>query len=346
MILDLLGIIFSFGVVILGGLWCVYYIHHAVKVKRKIRALKRCTEHFERESYINGVTEYKKSIFIVIISFTESWLHVFYWEIISDQFIYFHSINRTHGFLNLSLEKSLSFDFLITVSLSLFILMSSLVCVLTSYLTKAYGTNRETKLKEKKLFIWMFLQLFVGWGLCLIPKTRTIGLPLYALWVFIGQIFVYIRVSKGLYFVLRRRREDAYFEDRELHTKMVRMCKSFKHGAIAYIAVLVLFLSELTAEIVKHIFIDIFIKENFLYGYIDPLETVSEDSSKIILRHLRIYLHLLSKMIAMLMLFFSLMAHLSVVVKAIMRGFQRKKYLRDQINGVNNMFRVPLIGEN
>ena len=338
-ILDSLGIIFSFGVVFLGGIWCVYYMFHALKVKRKIKALKRCTEHIERERYINALIEYKKSIFLVIISFLESWLHVFYWGIISERFIHFHS-GKDEAFL----LKNPSFEFLLTVSFSLFILMDSLVCILTSYLTKAYGTERETKLNEKQLFAWMFLQLFIGWIVCLIPRSHVIGLPVYTLCIFIGQIVVYTRLSKRLYSVLRMRREDSYFEDREMHTRLVRMCKNFKYGAIAYTVVLVFFLSEVITEIVKALFISIVIKDRFMDGYLDPSDFLNGHSEAMM--KLRISLKMISKIIPMLMIFFSLMVHLSIVLKAIIRGIQRTRNTNKQIKCVKDMLRVPLIGEN
>ena len=343
-ILDLIGIIFSIGVVFLGGIWCMYYTSHALKVKRKINGLKGYREHMERERYLNAVIEYRKSVFIVLISFSESWLNVFYWGIVSDRFIHFQSINRTHNF-KLTSGKDPSFEILVGGTISLFILMSSLVCILTSYLTKAYGTSRETKLKEKQLFIWMFLQLFIGWCLCIIPTIRTVGLPVYALYIFIGQIIVYVMLSRRLYSVLRRRREDAYFEDRELYGRMVRMCNNFRFGAVAYTTVLIFLLCELTAEIVKYLFASIFIRDHFLYGYLDMYEILSEESWSILV-HLRISLCLLSKIIAMFMLVFSFMVHLSVVVRGIMRSFNRRRYMRDQVRGVNNMMKIPLIGEN
>ena len=343
-VMDLLGLIFSFGVVFLAGIWCIYYSYHAVVVKRVIKSLNNSTEHDHRERYTNAVIEYKKSIFIVIICVTESWLHVFYWGIVSETFIYFHTKDKRQGW-NYLLKKNPSFDFLMTVTFSLFILMGSLVSILTAYLIKAYGTERETKLNEKQLFVWMFLQLLIGWVLCPIPTLHFTILPIYILSVFIGQIAVYIRLSRRLYSVLRKRREDAYFENREWHAKLVRMCKNFKYGAIAYTVVLMLFLSNLTAMIVKRLYIAIFIRDKFLFGYLDAA-WIFDDTPHSTLRFLKISLILLCKLIAMLMLFFSLTVHLSIIATAVVRAHRRRRRIRRELRCVHDLLRIPLIGEN
>ena len=339
LVMDLIGILFSIGVVFLGGIWCMYYTSHALMVKRKIKALKGYREHMERERYLNAVIEYRKSAFIVLISFSESLLGISYWGVISYRIFSNNSRNGTEHDFAFYIEKYPTYDILVSGFISLFILMSSLVCILTSYLTKAYGTNRKTKLKEKQLFIWMFLQLFIGWCLCLIPTIRTVGLPVYALYIFIGQIIVYVMLSRRLYSVLRRRREDAYFEDRELYGRMVRMCSNFRFGAVAYTTVLVFLLCELTAEIVKYLFVEL-MHNQFLREYMFSSGTIRVSTQN----QIKLYLCYMCKVIAVLMLFFSFMVHLIVLVKAIVSSLKRRRYLRDQIRGVNNMMNAPLIG--
>ena len=341
--LNVITTLLSLGIVILSATWCVYYLHHAMMVKRKIKSLKKYTEHNERERYINAVIEYKKSLFIVTITFAESWLPVAYWAVVT--FVIFENDNNnstTRPEFVYYIQKYPTFEVLVVWFISLFILMGSLVSILTAYLIKAYGTERETNLNEKQLFVWMFLQLLIGWVLGIIPRINEIAMPIYNLGIFIGQIVVYVRLSRKLYAVLRRRREDTYFEDREMHPKMVRMCNDFKYGVIAYTIVLLLFLSELAVEMARVYFDTIFLdNKSILHEYLDPVDVLRTQHMDILME-VTLALRYIAKVIALLMLAATFMLHFAIIVKIIVNYFERKRNMKNQMQSVSDVL-APLM---
>ena len=335
-----LGIFFSILIIIFGLVWCAYYIKHLMIVKRKIKAIRASNDSNDRDKYINAKIDYKKTIFIIIISFTESWLNVLYWSL--SAFSIKHSeVPRFTGLI----EKDVVFNLTIIISMTVFIVLSSSVCILTSYLAKAYGTKREIKLKERYLFIWLVTQILIGMLVSLIPKVKSELIPLYLLCIMVIHIIMYLRLARKLHLVLRMRRIDAYFEDQQQHKQMVRMCRDFKYGAILYTATIFMWLIELSVAIVSYLFQGIFKKTNFLHETLhvkDPFHSFKRDHNKLV-NDINTFLQSLQTFVAMLMLCLSCMIHIYIVFGVVYRSYKRKQEINMQMRNVRNMLYRPLI---
>ena len=339
--MSILGGFFSILIVIFGLLWCTYYIKHLIIVKRKIKAIRASNNPNDRDRYINAVIDYKKSIFIIIISFTESWLNMLYWSLASFQ----HPKHLKIPYFTDLLENDIIFDLVIILSMTVFIILSSSVCILTSYLAKAYGTKREIKLKEKYLFIWLATQVLIGMLVSLIPNVKSELIPLYLLGIMVIHIVMYVRLARKLHSVLRMRRIDAYFEDQQQHKQMIKMCKNFKLGAILYTATILMWLVELSIAILMYVFQALFKKTQFLNYTLhleDPFTTLTKDY-KSLFDDISTSLQLLTIFVTMLMMCLSCMIHLYILFGFVYRSYNRNKEINTQIRNVQNMLYRPLI---
>lgn len=336
-----IGVFFSILIIIFGLVWCVYYIKHAIIVKRKIKAIRANDNPNDRDRLLNAIIDYKKTIFIVVISFTESWLNVLYWSLLSFR----HPKHlKVPGFTGL-LKEDVIFDLIIIISMTVFIVLSSSVCILTSYLVKAYGTRREVNLKEKYLFIWLATQVLIGMLVSSIPYVKSELIPFYLLCIMVIHIGMYVRLARKLHLVLRMRRIDAYFENQQQHKQMVTMCKNFKFGAILYTATLLTWLIEMSAATITYVFEGLFKKTNLLSTTLnleDPFNYVREEHRKLI-NDINIGLQLITDLVGMLMMCLSCMIHMYIVLGVVYRAYKRKREINTQIRNVQNMLYRPLI---
>ena len=329
-----INLILSLVIMGLGSLWLVYYVRKSYFVTLKIRSYKDPRNHNQNEILTNCKVEFVKSTLISIISFLEINMHltIWVWSVVKSFYWYEKNDKDEHN--------SGDYVRIISASLPLILitLVGSLVCILTSYLSKAYSVKREVEFREKVLFFWIFVQLVPI--ICFIPVLKHLGFEhlkffhrVFYICVFVNQIVVYSVLSRKLYLKLVWRKMDAYFEDITLHRKLIKMCRDFKRGSILYLVALILGLVYLilaTLECINHI----------------QTKETKETKGKITSEDklLNNVLRLVNILFLSLLFGVSLWLHLSVFVSAVRRLFTKSSVFKLQNKHKQNY--VPLIGEN
>ena len=250
----------GFGITLLTTVWCVYFLSRVREIGRKIHYLKKQREERCYEELINAKVDYIKSIFIAAISALESFV---LWFILLLMVIAFNSIpqqtiaNCPGGLY--FVEEIYHYTLvrgLLALEISSLLIYTSLIHILTSYLSHAYAIKRVISLarRDKVMLAWLFIQLIVIWISIAHWRAFISIIIIIAICLFPIHLCLYIKYSRSLYLLLKWRRLDAWFEDPQSYKRLDGMCKEYKTGSILYVISLISFAITLIGVCFKSIF--------------------------------------------------------------------------------------------
>ena len=236
----------SFGVAFFTTIWCLYFLSRIRELSRKIHYLKKQTEERCYEELTNAKVDYIKYIFIAAICFFEVFPFYFVLILVIIFNIYQQQpINNCPGG-NYLIEEIYNYSYirvLLAMEIASVVIYMSLVHILTSYLSHTYETKRIITLtrRDKVLISCLLIQLVVIGISTVSFHVFLFVLLSLALFLFPIHLCLYVKYSRRLYMLLKRRRLDAWFEDPDSYKKLVGMCKEYKTGSILYTVCIVCF---------------------------------------------------------------------------------------------------------
>ena len=337
------------GIVLLATVWCVYFLSRVREIGRKIHYLKKQREERCYEELINAKVDYIKSIFIVAISA---------FEIITSIspiiVLRINNIDRktkvntcTGDYL---FVESYHYTFvrgLLALEISSLLIYTSLIHILTSYLSHAYAIKRVISLarRDKVMLAWLFIQLIVIWISIAYWRAFISIIIIIAICLFPIHLCLYIKYSRSLYLLLKWRRLDAWFEDPQLHKRLDGMCKEYKTGSILYIASVISFGIAIVFVTINGVMELVLTQTCFLNLLFDSnppwLQTVDSEFQSPIHVFFTIYRILYNLLFACVFVFLFAL-HLYIMWKAVKTLWKRRVAYK---NGAKEMYR-PLLANN
>ena len=261
----LISILSSLGIVLLATVWCLYFLSRIRELSRKIHYLKKQTEERCYEELTNAKVDYIRSIFIAAICFFEVSSFVCFCLGIAEHNLLI-SENKFHNCSNVNLiENFKNFTFtrvLMAMDVSSILLYTSFIHILTSYLCHAYAEKRIITFtrRDKVLISCLLIQLVVMWISIANWRAFVFIFAIELVSLFPIHLCLYVKYSRRLYMLLKRRRLDAWFEDPDSYKKLVGMCKEYKTGSLLYTVSIVLItigiLLMVTVNLVEMLFTD------------------------------------------------------------------------------------------
>ena len=234
------------GIMFFATVWCLYFLSRIRELSRKIHYLKKQTEERCYEELTNAKVDYIKSIFIAAICFFEIVKFVNFIILVVSIHIDKNDTSAPNctniKFILGSSYNSYFIRGLMAMEVSSILLYTSLIHILTSYLCHAYAEKRIITLtrRDKVLISYLLIQLVVMWISIVYWRVFLIIVPIMILTLFPIHLCLYVKYSRRLYMLLKRRRLDAWFEDPDSYKKLVGMCKEYKTGSILYTVSIVL----------------------------------------------------------------------------------------------------------
>ena len=257
-ICELIAILPSLGILFLATVWCLYFLSRIRELSRKIHYLKKQTEERCYEELTNAKVDYIKSIFIAAICFFEvSSLISFCLEGAEHNLLI--SKKKFHNCSNVNIiEDYKNFTFtrvLVAMDVSFILLYTSLIHILTSYLCHAYAEKRIITFtrRDKVLMSCLLIQLIVMWISIANWRAFVFIVTIMTMALFPIHLCLYVKYSRRLYMLLKRRRLDAWFEDPDSYKKLVGMCKEYKTGSILYTVSIVLIATEILLIVIVNL---------------------------------------------------------------------------------------------
>ena len=230
-------------ITLLNLVWGIYFACRVREFGKKVHYLKKQTDERCQEELTNARVELTKSIFLTVICLTE--VFDFVYILISVIFYDKSPTEKTDCPNNLvnEIRTKLFIRYSIAISVSCFLIYTSLIHILTSYMANAYAEKRVVKLgrREKLLLLLLFTQLAVVWLSVLYWKTFVFIVLLAIITVFPIHILFFYKFSRKLYTSLKRRTLDAWFEDTQQHKRLKGMCREYKWYSIIYGVFMVMF---------------------------------------------------------------------------------------------------------
>ena len=254
--------ILSVGILFFATVWCLYFLSRIRELSRKIHYLKKQTEERCYEELTNAKVDYIKSIFIAAICFFEviHFLSIFVLEF-SKKIFEKHPVNNCNAsFGILDLHHYTEARVLVAVYVASLLLYTSFIHILTSYLCHAYAEKRIITLtrRDKVLISCLLIQLVVI-GI----STVSFHVFLFVLLLLVISLYpihlcLYVKYSRRLYMLLKRRRLDAWFEDPDSYKKLVGMCKEYKTGSILYtVCIVLIIITSISASVLSFLQVSI-----------------------------------------------------------------------------------------
>ena len=347
-----ISILPGLGILFLATIWCLYFLSRIRELSRKIHYLKKQTEERCYEELTNAKVDYIKSIFIAAICFFEVSSFVCFCLGIAEHnlLIIKEKENKLYNCSNVNvIENFKNFTFtriLFAMDVSSLLLYTSLVHILTSYLCHAYAEKRIITLtrRDKVLISYLLIQLVVI-GISIVYWRAFVFTALMMITtLFPIHLCLYVKYSRRLYMLLKRRRLDAWFEDPDSYKKLVGMCKEYKTGSILYTVSIVLIIIGIflivTVNLVETVFtapcvlnlVFFNIKFNWLHKTYQKHEALIEiffNISKIIL-----------SFFGVCMIVFVFALHFYILYKAIKRLWKRRIAYK---NCTREMYRPLLV---
>ena len=338
------------GTFILATIWCLYFLSRIRELSRKIHYLKKQTEERCYEELTNAKVDYIKSIFITAICFFEiksiifAVIIVIFRTVIPDEKI---DGCPVPSFIELIYHIPI-FRILVSLLLTSNIIFLSLNHILTFYLSKAYEGTRVINLTSgtKLLFILMSIQIVIVWISSVYWELFLYTITLIAMTLFPIHLCLYVKYSRRLYMLLKRRRLDAWFEDPDSYKKLVGMCKDYKTGSILYtVCVILIFFAIVFSSITT--FVKLISEPGCSTKLVlfVPINTNNlSDTNNYILNVFfsKVLVHILLT-IAVCFLF---SLHLLVLGKLIKRALNRRKVYKNCKSYYQQEGFQPLIGSN
>eukprot|EP00800_Vazella_pourtalesii_P016711 TRINITY_DN4881_c0_g1_i3.p1 TRINITY_DN4881_c0_g1~~TRINITY_DN4881_c0_g1_i3.p1 ORF type:complete len:364 (-),score=62.20 TRINITY_DN4881_c0_g1_i3:23-1114(-) len=353
LILFVIGLVWV-GITLLAAVWFFYFAYRVRQSGKKVHYLKKQTDERCGEELTNARVDYVKNIFIAAICLAElvGGVAVFVNFALFDT-IYGHPLGPIPGCSKLShsvIETVFNYKFSRVywlVSLSSFLVHTSLVHTLTSYMVNAYAEKRVVKLsrREKLLLLLLFIQLAVTWLSVFEWRSFVIVSFLVTTSVFPTHLILFYRYSRKLYSAIRRRALDAWYEDTELHKRMDGMLKEYYHSSIAY-GLSILFLAIFWG-IFSSQFFTIFYNHpctlNYLFhtngSWLKGIFNEGKDETNISLKYIR-------DLLGVFVFSWVLALHVYILLQAVYRQIKRRRaYNRYTGTRRTELYR-PLIGNN
>ena len=237
------------GITLLVFVWFLYFVCRVWQSNKKVHYLKKQTDERCREELTNARVDHTKNLFICFICLAE---FIGGADVLVSAELYRIAYSppgpitgcKVHS--NSVLEVIFhykSFRACMLVAFSSCLIYTSLVHTLTSYMANAYAEKRVVKLsrREKLLLLLLFTQLVVMWLSVFYWRVFIVISSLVLSCMFPFHLFLFYKYSRELYSAIRRRTLDAWFEDTELHRRLVGMRKEYYRSSIAYALTVILF---------------------------------------------------------------------------------------------------------
>ena len=331
------------GIVFLATVWCLYFLSRIRELSRKIHYLKKQTEERCYEELTNAKVDYIKSIFIAAISASEVLEYIC--VAVVGTFHIFVNVKTDNCPFPIAFSKELhSFRVFMLLGVSCMIIFLSLSHILTSYLCHAYAEKRIITLtrRDKVLISCLLIQLVVMWISIANWRAFISIVPIMTMALFPIHLCLYVKYSRRLYMLLKRRRLDAWFEDPDSYKKLVGMCKEYKTGSILY-TVCVIFLSTALAYAllltgVQLVFRDTCLGDVFKGTNTSKITEFGNEHPKF-LDIMRDVYHISTNVVACIALWALLFVHLIILYKFVKKEFRKRNSHRIHISDIHK----PLI---
>ena len=355
-IFQILLVCLGLAITFLALIWCVYFLRRASGLSSKIHQLKKQTDERCLDELKNARVDFIKSIFIAAISASEiipSILALGFYglpNIIDRSLVNNCSTNTYFDYsYNVPIYRAFPVAFVSSLIITL-----SLVHILTSYMTHAYSQQRIITLtyQEKLLFVWMLIELIVVWASIGNWKAFLFTLPIVLAILLSSHLYLYCTYSRRLYRLLKWRRLDAWFEDRDSFRKLDRMCKDYRRGTILYV---------ISISFIATLFIYISLEELFERLLVNPciitevfgrnfnfLNNFYKEHNQAWDIVLRIIGKPIINSLALIVLLIQFSIHFSILYQMVWRIKQRNKALKNlKFNIVDrSLIYQPLVGRN
>ena len=242
-------VVVSLGTTLLAVVWLLYFLFRVSESSKKVHYLKKQTDERCRDDLTNARVDYIKNIFIALICLSEVVGGV---DIIVDAVLYgiiyapsmpiTGCTESSHSII----ETTFHFKFYrvcLLVGLSSFLVHTSLIHILTSYMVNAYAEKRVVKLgrRAKLLLLLLFTQLALMWLSVFYWRLFVLTICIVLISVFPIHLVLFYKYSHKLYLALKRRTLDAWYEDAELHKRLEGMRKDYYRSSIVYALSVLLF---------------------------------------------------------------------------------------------------------
>ena len=351
LIFECIVLIFCVGIVLLAAVWCGYFLSRVREIGRKIHYLKKQREERCYEELINAKVDYIKSIFIVAISAFEIFSLIFFFCGIFIHNVLIHEHKHFHCKDHTLIGDVANFTFirgLLALEISSELIYTSLIHILTSYLSHAYAIKRVISLarRDKVLLAWLLIQLIVIWISIAYWRAFISIIIIIIICSFPINLCLYIKYSRSLYLLLKWRRLDAWFEDPQSHKRLDGMCKEYKTGSTLYVTSMVLLVAALTTVFLLAL-IEMVFDNSCLIDFVffnwknDWLKQVYKQHENIIKICISI-INILRNIIVTFVFVFLFALHLYIMWKAVKTLWKRRVAYK---NGAKEMYR-PLLANN
>ena len=340
--------------VILNCIWCVYFTNHWLIVKKRIKYLRQQTCETELEKLTNSRVDLVKSSYIILISFTEILSALMIPVILlSKNFIKNNSINNTIAeFEYCSYDKFIATSqdhvnrVLLTINAWLFCSIFWLLIGLNSYLNKAYSTKRIIRHRERIVWFGITISTIICIIIASYWKVLIFLVPLTPI-VPILQFLILYKSTRKLYENIQRRSLDSWFEDKDEHIRLERMRKSYLHGSILILALLMVII-VFWIFMIFSVYYDWLLQSNCS---LNKLLNVDYNFSGVYQHNKKFFDVTLSvnKVITAFLTFvaslFLFILHFSILKECIVRMLRRRKLYKSAVGRFNHEIYQPLLGE-
>ena len=344
----------TLGITLLAFVWFLYFVCRVWQSSKKVHYLKKQTDERCREELTNARVDHTKNMFICFICLA---------ELIGGANVLVNAglINTVDNSVPITdckvpsysiVEVALYYKFVrvcLLVGLSSCLIYMSLVHTLTSYMANAYAEKRVVKLsrREKLLLLLLFTQLVVVWLSVFSWRVFVVVFALLLSCMFPFHLFLFYKYSRELYSAIRRRTQDAWFEDTELHRRLDGMRKEYYRSSIAY-ALSIILLTILSWTFVLVFFFQTFynnpcILNQFLHTNLTLLNGIFTDTTR---DSINVYFDYIRQLSILCVVSWVLVLHLYIFVQAGYRQIKRR-IAYNRYTGIRRteLYR-PLIGNN
>ena len=263
------------GITLLAAVWLLYFLFRVWESSKKVHYLKKQTDERCRDDLTNARVDYIKNIFIALICLSEvvgGVVAIVYAVLKNTIYTSPMPITGCTESSHSVIETIINFKFsrvCLLVILSSFLVYTSLVHTLTSYMVNAYAEKRVVKLgrREKLLLLLLFTQIAVVWLSAFYWRLFVLTIFIVLISIFPIHLVLFYKYSHKLYMTLKRRTLDAWYEDAELHKRLEGMRKEYYGSSIAY-ALSVLFIGISFGGLISLSFFQVFYNHPCILDYI------------------------------------------------------------------------------
>ncbi|KAI6660308.1 hypothetical protein LOD99_13896 [Oopsacas minuta] len=350
--------IFLIGITFLAAIWLLYFLSRLRSLSKKIHYLKKQTDERCKQELTNARVDYIKSLFIAAICACEILqtlaivpIEVSLYLLKPYKLLVGNCTLDGNNQIFSAIFHHMFIRCFIAAVMSSFLTYTSLVHILTSYLSNAYADKRVIKLTKRELFMFVLLltQLVTLWLSVIYWRAFLVFAFVLCISVFPIHLFLFHKYSSKLYVMLQRRRLDAWFEQEGyVHERLQQMSKDYRWGAILYVLAMVFWLSAILfifiLEVIRFLFTRScslnFILFNSDYPWLSHVYTQHPEIMDLVLTLNNIFYSTL----VCFAVFFMFLLHASILYKAVRRLLQRRRaYNRHAGVHYNHMYQ-PLIG--